>query len=139
MTPSPFQYQQPNHPYAPTNQPQGIGQYTSGINAGPLPQATLTAASRRMFAPLAPQATQGAFGGQLAGLVGGANNAANINMLRAAAPAQANLQLGEQTANANAGLANMGLLSRLQQDQFAAQSPARNLLWQLLGGAMGGF
>lgn len=111
----------------------GIGSYTTGINAGPIPQQTIDQGMSAMQAK--PPAMYDRLGPVFQNLLQSQGQAGALDLSRQSAPAQANLLLGSQTANANAGLQNAGLLSRLQQDQFAASAPQRNLLNQLLGNA----
>lgn len=123
-------------PYAnpATQPPQGIGSVTGGVTAGRLPQGVLDQASQTMTAPAAWGGHfAGALGNQFGQLMSQQGNEANTNMIRQAAPQQANLQLQMEQGRANGGLQNAALLSRLQQDSWAQGQPGRSLLFNLLG------
>lgn len=114
-----------------------IASFTTGITAGAIPQGQIDQSAQSMLAvPQLGGALSGALGEQFSGLMRQSGMGASVDMQRQAAQQQANLELQRQIQNANAGIAQSALMSRLNQDEFAQQNTMRQLMLGMLGGSV---
>lgn len=119
----------------------GMGQYNTGITAGALPQSMVQQASGQMMQPMMqPSPTSpgnsgigGGSGGQFAQLMQGLQTGGDLAMQRQFAPQQAQQQLAQQSANAQAGVGNANLLNNFQANNINAQAPYRQFMMNYLG------
>lgn len=122
--------QQPPQTSPSTGSP--LATYDTGINSGRLPDSIIqqaqAALANSMRQPLtipqslmAPNSGQPITGGIFGDMMGQAQNRANIDLSRAAAEQQAQMELAYQVANANSGIGMATLLNNLYRNDVTNQ------------------